>query len=231
MVGFVKETIGGKLTELKGEELAAYRQKIEDVALALTAEANQPVGKMADLEKRVTAGRDAIVNEFACIDCHKFREGGALGSAPDLTGYASREWLTAFIANPADERFYRDTNDRMPAFAPHPGDLTNRLRPEELALLVSWLRGEWYEPGAENPASAVNANAKVVAPTIEPRRLGHIAQPSWLGIDAVNVCRIVIVSRACAPMSALRLRTAGHSAVASLAERGKNCRGKTIHVV
>ena len=77
MVGFVKETIGGKLAELKGDELAAYRQKIEDVALALTAEANQPVGKMADFDKRVAAGRDAIVNEFACIDCHKFRDEGA----------------------------------------------------------------------------------------------------------------------------------------------------------
>ena len=53
---------------------------------------------MADFEKRVTAGRDAIVNEFACIDCHKFREGGELGKTPDLTGYASREWLTAFIS-------------------------------------------------------------------------------------------------------------------------------------
>jgi ubiquinol-cytochrome c reductase cytochrome b subunit len=158
MVVFVKETIGGKLAELKGEELAAYRRKIEDVALALIAEANQSVGKIADFDKRVAAGRDAVVNEFACIDCHKFREDGALGTAPDLTGYASREWLTAFIANPADERFYRDTNDRMPAFAPHPGDLTNRLRPEELALLVSWLRGDWYEPGAENPTSAAGSS-------------------------------------------------------------------------
>ena len=50
---------------------------------------------------RVAAGREAIVNEFACIDCHKFRDDGELGLAPDLTGYASREWLTAFISNPA----------------------------------------------------------------------------------------------------------------------------------
>jgi ubiquinol-cytochrome c reductase cytochrome b subunit len=157
MVGFVKETIGGKLAELKGDELAAYRRKIEDVALALAAEANQPVGKLADFDKRVAAGRDAVVNEFACIDCHKFRDDGALGGAPDLTGYASREWLTAFIANPADERFYRDTNDRMPAFAQHPGDPANRLSPEDLAMLVSWLRGEWYEPGAENPASVLDS--------------------------------------------------------------------------
>ena len=47
--------------------------------------------------------------------------------APDLTGYASREWLTAFISNPADERFYRDKNDRMPAFAPHRTIIANRV--------------------------------------------------------------------------------------------------------
>ena len=83
----------------------------------------------------------------------KFRDKGELGSAPDLTGYASPEWLTAFLSNPADERFYRDENDRMPAFAPHPGDPANRLSAEDLALLVSWLRGEWYEPVPANSAS------------------------------------------------------------------------------
>ena len=148
MVKFVHETIGDKLKELKGEELAAYKRKIEDVAVAMAADAGlgKTAGGLADLEKRVASGRDAIVNEFACIDCHKVGKEGALGSAPDLTNYASREWLTAFIGNPRDERFYRDTNDRMPAFAPHPNDPANQLTAEELKLLVSWLRGEWYLP-------------------------------------------------------------------------------------
>ncbi|HEY2894741.1 MAG TPA: hypothetical protein VGJ16_11025, partial [Pirellulales bacterium] len=84
----------------------------------------------------------------------KIGKEGDVGMAPDLTGYASREWLTAFISNPADERFYRDTNDRMPAFAPHPNDPANRLSPEDLATLVSWLRGEWYEPGKAGVAAA-----------------------------------------------------------------------------
>ena len=78
-----------------------------------------------------------------------------MGNAPDLTGYASREWLTAFISNPADKRFYGDKNDRMPAFALHPNDPTaNRLSPQELAVLVSWLRGEWYEPAKQRTQSA-----------------------------------------------------------------------------
>ena len=85
-----------------------------------------------------------------------FADEGEVGNAPDLTGYASREWLTAFLSNPADKRFYGDKNDRMPAFALHPNDPTaNRISPQELAVLVSWLRGEWYEPAAAiNPPAA-----------------------------------------------------------------------------
>jgi mono/diheme cytochrome c family protein len=100
----------------------------------------------------VAAGKDAMINEFACIDCHKFGDQGDLGLAPDLTGYASREWLTAFISNPAHERFYPETNDRMPAFAADSAKpLANRLSPEDLAMIVAWLRGEWYQPSAPNP--------------------------------------------------------------------------------
>jgi mono/diheme cytochrome c family protein len=154
MVGFVKDTIGDQLKELKDEELAKYKQAMDDVALALAVEGGNQTGQVADLEKRVEAGRKAMVDVFACIDCHKFREEGALGGAPDLTGYASSEWLTAFISNPEEERFYRDTNDRMPKFAAHPGDKTNRLSPEDLAILVSWLRGQWYEPSHANALAA-----------------------------------------------------------------------------
>ena len=40
----------------------------------------------------------------------------------------------------------------MPAFAASDDPAANRLSPEELDLLVAWLRGEWYEPDAEiNP--------------------------------------------------------------------------------
>ena len=35
-----------------------------------------------------------------CASCHKFHEHGELGSAPDLTGYGSREWLIGMISNP-----------------------------------------------------------------------------------------------------------------------------------
>ncbi len=149
MVKFVKEKIGDHLAELKGDEQVQFKQSIEDAAIAVAAESGRKLDGVTDADKRIEVGRKAIVDVFACIDCHKFRKEGDVGMAPDLTGYASREWLTAFLSNPADERFYRDTNDRMPAFAPHPNDPANRLSPEDLATLVSWLRGEWYEPASK----------------------------------------------------------------------------------
>lgn len=154
MVTWVQDTIAKPLDELKGDELAQFRHEVDDVALAVTAESGLPVGNVADLDEHVAAGRELIVNEFSCTDCHKFLDAGELGNAPDLTGYASREWLTAFLSNPAAERFYGDKNDRMPAFAAHPTDPSaNRLSPQELSLIVSWLRHEWYEPAASDKAA------------------------------------------------------------------------------
>ena len=64
-------------------------------------------------------------------------------NTPDLAGYGSREWLRAFIANPAQVRFYNENNDRMPAFAKNANtDDGNILTREEIELLVAWLRGE-----------------------------------------------------------------------------------------
>lgn len=153
MPTWINENIAPQLADLKGDELAAFRRKIEDVTIAVAAEAGLGPEKTANSAERIAAGREAIVNEFVCIDCHKFHNDGDLGLAPDLTGYASREWLTAFISNPAQERFYPETNDRMPAFAAHADNwAANHLTADELALIVSWLRGEWYEPNSQaNP--------------------------------------------------------------------------------
>jgi ubiquinol-cytochrome c reductase cytochrome b subunit len=147
MVGFVNDYIREPAAALEGEELAAFRKKVEDVVHTLSAEANlayQEAGDADAVSERIAAGRAILIDDLACTGCHKFHDEGALGSAPDLTGYASREWLQAFISDPAHERFYRDTNDRMPAFAP--GDpAAARLTADELEILVSWLRREWYE--------------------------------------------------------------------------------------
>jgi ubiquinol-cytochrome c reductase cytochrome b subunit len=147
MVGFVHDHIGDPAKKLQGTDLKNFQQKVENVAIALASEGDANRVTIADDKDRIAEGRKAIVNDFKCVDCHKFHDDGMLGAAPDLTGYGSREWLTAFISNPAHERFYGDNNDRMPAFAAHPVDPSaNRLTAEELRLLVDWLRGDWYEP-------------------------------------------------------------------------------------
>jgi ubiquinol-cytochrome c reductase cytochrome b subunit len=144
MAMWVEDTFGpDAIAELSDEERAAQRENVENVAYALAAEAGLNSGKPADVDERAAAGRTAIVEEFSCVDCHKFHDDGVLGVAPDLTGYASREWLKAFISNPEHERFYPTTNDRMPAFAASDDPAANRLSADELELLVAWLRGEW----------------------------------------------------------------------------------------
>jgi ubiquinol-cytochrome c reductase cytochrome b subunit len=83
---------------------------------------------------------------YSCTDCHKFRDTGDLGSAPDLTGWASKDWLVKFITDPTHEAFYRDTNDRMPSFGKAgPGPKRALLPAEDIDLLARWLRGEKLE--------------------------------------------------------------------------------------
>lgn len=145
MVGFVKDT----LAPWPGEE-------VQNIVIALSAEAQLKDQAEADKKDaaRIEAGRKLIALDDRCVSCHKFRGAGELGSAPDLTGYGSREWLVGMIGDPKHERFYRDANDRMPSFAEHPGDSPkNRLSAHAIGLVVDWLRGEWYEPAPTDAAA------------------------------------------------------------------------------
>lgn len=141
MVSFVTET----LTDWPTEE-------VSDIVAALSAEAQLKSQIDADEKDaaRIDGGRKLIEADDRCVSCHKFRDQGELGSAPDLTGYGSREWLVGMISNPKHERYYRDDNDRMPAFSAHPGvPERNTLSSVQLKLIVDWLRGEWYESPAQ----------------------------------------------------------------------------------
>jgi ubiquinol-cytochrome c reductase cytochrome b subunit len=151
MVSWVTVNIGEKVAELEGEELATFRRHVEDVTYALSAEAELPYQSPEngdDVADRIAAGREAMVSVFECTGCHKFHDNGELGLAPDLTGYASAEWLRGMISDPTHERFYRDTNDRMPAFLPAGEEArAARLTPHELEMIDRWLRREWHVPG------------------------------------------------------------------------------------
>lgn len=156
MVGFVKETVAGW-------DDAEKLQLASGIA-ALSAQAELPAQRARDAQEQtqIAAGLAALKSTLGCTDCHRFQDSGELGSAPDLTGYGSRAWLLQFIANPSHERFYRDANDRMPAFAA--SEATRTLSTLEMELLVDWLREDWYRPGENAPASAATATELVTAP-------------------------------------------------------------------
>lgn len=129
--GWWKEAAGDK------EELAALKQDLDNAAIALSAEAKLKSQRDLDATsaEQIKAGKEAITN--MCVDCHRFHQAAGAGK-PDLTGYGSREWLRAIIANPAHPRFYGKTNDRMPAYQ-------DVITSQELDLVTDWLRGEWFE--------------------------------------------------------------------------------------
>ena len=153
-------------TKFKGGEMAAQvkewwadakaddavdlvREELGKIAAAVSAEAGLKSQAALDAKDAavIAEGKGMIVDLYSCIDCHKFHQKGKLGTAPELTGYASREWLVGIISNPAHQRFYRSDNDRMPAYAEFPNEpAKNTLSPHDIGLLADWLRGEWYEP-------------------------------------------------------------------------------------
>jgi ubiquinol-cytochrome c reductase cytochrome b subunit len=137
MVTFVKETLG--------DLDAGEKKKLQKAVMALSAEAKLP--SQSDLDKKdikaIEEGRELIA-EFGCTDCHKFRDKGKLGDAPELTGYGSPEWTAGIIGNPAAKRFYGKLNDRMPAYASSPDTAKNALNPQQIKMLTEWLRGQWY---------------------------------------------------------------------------------------
>jgi ubiquinol-cytochrome c reductase cytochrome b subunit len=150
--GNTQHRVGDMATFVKDELKNWKPDEIENVVIALSAEAR--LADQAELDardkERIATGRKLIADDGRCAQCHKFYEAGASGSAPDLTGYGSREWLGAFISNPSAERFYGDNNDRMPALAEHPaGSPQNQLTPEQLELVVTWLRRDWGPTRAE----------------------------------------------------------------------------------
>ena len=72
----------------------------------------------------------------ACGVCHRLDHPdiGSMGSdlAPDLTDYASRDWLREMIINPAQPQLYGSQGHSMPKFA-------GRLAPWEIDLLADWI--------------------------------------------------------------------------------------------
>ena len=131
--------------DLDEDELKDQKQELAMVAAALSAEAKLKSQQQSDQDdaEMIEEGR-VLIDDYGCTGCHKFHDKGSLGG-PDLTGYGSRDWTVAIIANAAEKRFYGDRNDRMPLYAEFPDDRAkNILGDRDIGLLADWLRDEWY---------------------------------------------------------------------------------------
>jgi mono/diheme cytochrome c family protein len=142
MVSFVKDNFA----ELDDDG----KKTVNDIIAALSAEAKLPgqaeVDKAATDDGSIMRGKVAFETTFStasCVDCHKFHDKGDVGAAPELTGWASQDWLERFIADPGHVQFYGEGNERMPAFGKSgPGEKKSLLMKEEITLVAKWLRGE-----------------------------------------------------------------------------------------
>ncbi len=137
MVSFVTEDL---------QDEAAW--KPDDIAAVVTAlAAESGLGDREAPAATIARGRELIASDERCGACHRFRDNGTdLGTACDLTEWASREWLIGIITDPAHERFYGESNDRMPSFGGGQEGATPRLSVEQIGLIADWLRGQWYRP-------------------------------------------------------------------------------------
>lgn len=156
MAGFVRDNLG----ELDDEK----RTKRDAIIAALSAEAALPAQADADMKAKedgtLEKGNAAFAETWdtaSCVDCHKFHDQGDLGSAPELTGYGSKEWLAKMISDPTHETLYRDANDRMPSFGVDPpGAKQSLLTTDEIDLLARWLRGEDVDAGTPSATAATH---------------------------------------------------------------------------
>lgn len=142
MARFVRKTVA--------ELPPAQKTDLRRVIAAISAEAQLPA--QAEMEKQEQAligeGRKLLASELMrCTECHQFHKLDEDATAPDLTGYGSREWLIQFVSDPAHGRFYGKRNDRMPRFGAE-----QVLTTRDIQLVCDWLRGD-YKKEAEASAS------------------------------------------------------------------------------
>jgi ubiquinol-cytochrome c reductase cytochrome b subunit len=136
----------GKMPKFVKTKVAHYtveqKAQLVKVIAALSAEAQLKSQTSDDLRDVaiIVQGRGLLRDSLSCTDCHQFHEADENATAPDLTGYGSKEWLIKFLNNPGHPNFYGDHNDRMPAFGEK-----QILSPQAIGLVADWLRGDWYE--------------------------------------------------------------------------------------
>ncbi len=138
----------GKMAKFVAKTVAQFdtphKDQLQKVVAALSAEASLPAQREADSKDAPVIAEGKLLlasSEMRCTECHQFQKKDEDATAPDLTGYGSRDWLEKFIADSSHERFYGKRNDRMPAFGKD-----GILDAKAIELIAAWLRGESEAP-------------------------------------------------------------------------------------
>lgn len=134
----------GEMAKYVRSSVAAFSPEkqalLQTIIAAVSAEARLNAQRELDQHDQplIAAGRQALVDgKLRCTECHQFGKPDPNTIGPDLTSYASRDWLVAFISNPAQPRFYGKRNDRMPKFGED-----KVLSASAIGLIADWLRGD-----------------------------------------------------------------------------------------
>lgn len=140
----------GKMCKFVKKDVAAYtpeqKEQLKKVIAAVSGEAKLKAQARDDQRDAgiIAEGRALLKDAMRCTDCHQFQVKDEEATAPNLTGYGSREWLVKFLNNPRHADYYGERNDRMPAFGEK-----QILSGEAIGLVADWLRGDWYEAPAK----------------------------------------------------------------------------------
>lgn len=123
-------------------------EAVSKLSAALAAEAGHPV---AEADKALVEGGIAILKDDStgCAQCHQFQDAGSLGTAPNLTGYGTKNWIMGMIRNPGGQEYYGHLDrktQKMPAFE-------GRLSAEQIGHIADFLRGDWDKPASAVPTA------------------------------------------------------------------------------
>ncbi len=95
-------------------------------------------GGRPDVTAALAKKGEELFDSEGCGSCHTL-DGAGSGSAPDLKGWGSREWTSAFIRAPASHRFFGEAN-QMETF-----DYLH-LPEEDLQAVTAWLHAQASQP-------------------------------------------------------------------------------------
>jgi ubiquinol-cytochrome c reductase cytochrome b subunit len=139
----------GKMSKFVKKDIARFspaeKANLLKVIAAVSAEAQLPAQGASDIRDAasIAEGRALFQGDMRCSECHQFRKQDEDATAPNLTGYGSREWIVGLLTDPGHPSYYGKSNDRMPAFG-----AKQMLDAPAMTLLADWLRGQWFVPAA-----------------------------------------------------------------------------------